>query len=384
MRADEIVYFLQEQMKFADVIGQQELCNTLERLVSEGRMPHAVLLTGIDGCGKLPVALALAHALLGGVDDGHLDKNSEHNAGLADRYVHPDLSFVYPVKKKAITTLSEMYAEEWRRQLEESSYFSFADWMEDMKCDREQPIIYEAESGEILKKMSMKSASGGRKVMIIAWADRMNDVCANKLLKLIEEPPAGTHLILITSDTSKILSTILSRTQIITVPPVKEDALKDFLIQRGVLAEKAAIVARQAKGSVTRAIQIQKGEGDELFFFDLFVMLMRRAYVRDVKEMQRWAFRMAEMPRERQKAFLEYAAGFVRENFMYNFHDPSLNYLSQSESDFSSKFARFVNERNVIPLMTEIDSAQRDIMQNVNSKMVFFDFALQMIVLLKQ
>lgn len=366
------------------MIGQTELCGQLERLCREGRIPHAMLFSGIAGCGKLPIALSLAQMLLSDAAPGQTQGNSAQSADLADRYIHPDLHFVFPVKKKKSgQTVSDMYIDEWRAQLQRSPYFEFADWMQALDCEREQPLIYEAESAEILKKLSMKSTMGGVKVMIIAWPERMNDVCSNKLLKLIEEPPAGTYILMVTEDMDRLLPTILSRTQIVRVPPVDEYQVAVMMAQRFGLEEQQALsIAHLSHGSVTAALRMMGRDNDDTRYFELFAELMRKAYMRDVKALQAWSFTMADESRERQKAFLQYAGRYVRENFMYNFRHKELNYLSAAEEKFSKNFARFINERNVIPLMRELDSAERDIVQNVNSKMVFFDLAMQMIVLL--
>ena len=372
-------------MRFREVIGQQELAGQLERLAREGRIPHAMLFTGIVGCGKLPLALALAQALLAGVAPGERMGNSEQSGDLADRYIHPDLHFVFPVKKLKQTapTLSDAYIKEWRKELERSPYFDFNDWMLAMDCDREQPLIYEAESAEIIAKLSMKSSMGGRKVMIVVWPERMNDVCANKLLKLIEEPPSMTHIFLVSDNHDRLLSTILSRTQIVRVPPVDDYQVAVMLAQRFGLDERRALeTAHLAKGSITNALHLMSTDSEDKLFFDLFVLLMRKAYVRGIRDLRDWAFQMADMSRERQKAFLQYAGRYVRENFMFNFGERDLTYLSREEKEFSQKFAQFINEQNVIPLMRELETAERDITQNVNSKMVFFDLAMQIIVLL--
>jgi len=143
-------------------------------------------------------------------------------------------------------------------------------------------------------------------------------------------------------------------------------------------------VARLAEGSYVRACAYLSTQQESAIFFDMFVLLMRLSYQRKIKDMREWSERVAEWGRERQKDFLDYCQRLVRENFIYNFHQPELTYMSREEANFSVRFARFINERNVIGIMKELDAARRDISQNVNPKMVFFDFALKMIVLLIQ
>ena len=232
-------------------------------------------------------------------------------------------------------------------------------------------------------KLANVSSQGGYRVIIIWLAEQMNEECANKLLKILEEPPAQTVFILTANEPDKLLTTILSRTQRIDFPPLSADDIAQALEQlNGLQAEDARLVARSAEGSYTRALEQVTMNADTAQFFDLFVLFMRLCYMRKIRDLYEWSQQLSSWGREKQKAFLEYAQRLVRENFMYNFHSPELNYMNRQEQDFSVNFARFINERNVIGIMEELSAAQRDIEHNVNANMVFFDFSLKMIVLL--
>lgn len=150
------------------------------------------------------------------------------------------------------------------------------------------------------------------------------------------------------------------------------------------LQEDADLLAHIAQGSYTEALRRMEQNSERQHFFDLFVQLMRHSYARRIKEMHQWALAVAELGRERQKRMLDYFQGLLRENFIYNFNQPEINYLGREEEDFSKRFAPFINERNVIGIMDELSDASRDISQNTNARMVFFDLALKMIVLLKK
>jgi DNA polymerase-3 subunit delta' len=152
----------------------------------------------------------------------------------------------------------------------------------------------------------------------------------------------------------------------------------------GIDEKEAMVMAHVAQGSYTAALKRMETENEEKMFFDLFVQLMRLSYMRRIKDMRAWSEQVSEMGRESQKRLLEYCQRLIRENFMYNFKNAELVYETTEEAAFSTNFARFVNEKNVIPIMEELSLCQRDIAQNVNPKMVFFDFALKMIVLLIQ
>jgi DNA polymerase-3 subunit delta' len=254
-----------------------------------------------------------------------------------------------------------------------------------MGAENQQAQIYVKESDEILRKLSLKSSQGGYKIMIIWLPEKMNTECSNKLLKLLEEPPQQTLFFLISEEPDKLLTTIISRTQRYQLHAIEEQSIANALIQTYGLQENDAMdIAHRSEGNFLKALEsIHLNEENQLFF-ELFVNLMRLSYQRKVREMKLWSESLAYMGRERQKQFLSYCQRMVRENFIYNFQKPGLTYLSKDEQNFAIRFAPFINEGNVIGIMNELNEAQRHIEQNVNAKMVFFDFALKMIVLLLQ
>ena len=279
--------------------------------------------------------------------------------------------------------VSDLYLREWREQLADTPYFDHLSWLRRIGVENQQSLISVAESDLILRKLSLAASQGGYKVMIIWLPEQMNAAAANKLLKILEEPPGQTVFLLVSEHPERLLSTILSRTQQIVFPALTTADLEQVLTERHHLQpDDARTVARLSTGSYVRALQEVLVHEDNAMFFDLFVLLMRLSYLRKIKDLHEWAEQVASWGRERQKNFLDYCQRLVRENFIYNFRQPELNYLNRKEADFAVNFARFINERNVIPITEEIADAQRDIEQNVNPHMVFFDFALKMIVLL--
>lgn len=393
---------------FSDVIGQEEVKQRLLHDAQEDRVPHALMLCGPRGCGKLPLALALAQYLL---CEKAASPKAEPEMGLfgemepappatepcgecrsckmVEVLSHPDLHFSFPIIKKKNSSsapICDDYLREWRDQLKKQTYFDINDWLEDMKAENQQATYYVGESDSLLRKLAIKSSQGGRRVIIIWLPERMNQETANKLLKLIEEPPSRTHFIMTCEEPDKVLGTILSRTQRITVPALTTKDIRTALITRYALPEEhAAELAHVAQGSLTEALHRMMAGNEESEFFDLFVSLMRLAYQRKIKDLRLWSEDLASRGREVQKRFLQYTQRLLRENFIFNFHrQETLNYQLKRESDFSTKFARFINERNVIKLMDEMSAAENDIEGNVNAKMVFFDFALKVIVLLIQ
>lgn len=213
----------------------------------------------------------------------------------------------------------------------------------------------------------------------------MNTSAANTLLKTLEEPTKGTLFILCSEKPEELLTTIQSRVQRIDVPPLKTDDLEQALIQRrGLDRETARQIARMSGGSYLKALRQLCSADDTQDKLAMFQDLMRNAYTVKLKELMTWTERMCAMGREEQKAYLTYMQTMVRENFMYNFGRPELNYMNPQELAFAKNFARFINERNVIGFYREFSRAQRDIGANVNSRTVLYNLALQTIILLKK
>ena len=372
-------------MKQTDVIGQQECREQLRQELIEGKIPHARLITGPAGSGKLALAISYAQALC------CKNRINGHACGTCPdciktaKFMHPDLHFAFPIIKRAGAKepVCDDFIGEWRELLAETRYFDLQDWLKMMRAENQQPIIYVKESEEIIKKLSLKSSQGGYKVVIIWLPEKMNLECSNKMLKILEEPPAETVFLLVSEEPDLLLPTILSRAQRFQIPPIEEDALTDvlkddFALQPG----DAKHIAHYAQGNFLKAMKEIHLNEEQRVYFDLFVNLMRKSYMRDIRSLKAWSEEVAGLGREKQKDFLQYTQHMVRENFIYNFHTPETIFLDGNEAQFATKFAPFINEKNVIGLMDEFEEAQYHIEQNVNAKMVFFDLALKVIVLI--
>ncbi|MBQ9215183.1 MAG: DNA polymerase III subunit delta [Prevotella sp.] len=376
-------------MDFSEVIGQKEAQERLMQMVREDRLPHAMMLCGPQGSGKLPLAVAFACYLLELPTPSGQMPTANTKAMLA-KLEHPDLHFTYPtIKLPSMSTdhkpVSDDFAKEWHELISSGLYFTMDEWMQAMGGENQQAIITAGESDELVRKLSLKSSQGGYKVSIVWLPERMNIECANKLLKLIEEPPQQTVFIMVCEEPDKLLETIRSRVQRIDIRKIDQEDIERALIeQRGINEEDAHRIARLANGNWLKALdELQVGSENELFL-DLYIMLMRLAYQRKIKDLRKWSEQMAGMGRERQKRWLSFFLRMTRENFMYNFGQEELCYMTQKEEDFAKNFARFINEKNVLPISDLANLAIRDIGQNANAKIVFFDLTLQMIVLLLQ
>ena len=368
-------------MNFEQVIGQHEVQERLMQMVSESRLPHAIMLCGPQGCGKLALAVGFACYLL---------NRTPNDEAMLAKLEHPDLHFTYPtIKLPSMSSdhkpVSDDFAQEWHELITAGPYFTMNEWLEQMGGENQQAIITAGESDDLLRKLSLKSSQGGYKVSVVWLPERMNIECANKILKLLEEPPSQTVFLMVCQEPDRLLETIRSRVQRIDIKRIADDDIREALIQkRGLTDDMASRITRMANGSWLKALEMLTTDSENELFLDQFQMLMRLAYQRKVKDLKAWSEHMAAMGREKQKRFLEYFLRLTRENFMYNFQQKELCYMTQREEDFAKNFARFINEANILSINDLVNIAIRDIGQNANAKIVFFDFALQMIVLLIQ
>lgn len=384
-------------MRFSEIIGQEDTKRQLRQAVLEGRIPHAQLFAGISGIGKLQLALAYAQYL----NCPH--RNEEDSCGTCptclqfEKLQHPDLHFVFPIVKTDEGDRCDDFVDSWRTIILENRYFDLEDWHQALGVETKQSMIYEKESGEILRKLSLKPYGNGYKVMIIWQPEKMNAASANKLLKILEEPAERTIFLLVSEQPESLLSTILSRVQTIRIPRLGTETIADALQKKGLEATKAYDIARIANGSYLAALKKADESEENKQEFSDFISLFRDAYTvgmlkdaqkkyESLKRLRQWSLDMADskIGRERQKHFLQYAQQQVRENYIRNIGKPDLNYQLEAEREFSIKFAPFIHEGNVEAIMNQLDLAERQIEQNGNAKMIFFDICLQMIVLIKK
>lgn len=358
-------------------------------MVKEGRLPHALLFCGPEGVGKMALAMAFASYLLtnsDGEDNGSIDTTNA--LAMLRKWEHPDLHFSYPTIKRSNMSsdhqpISNDFTQEWHEMIMQGTYFTMNQWMKQMGATTQQAIITGAESDELSRILALKSSQGGYKIAIIWRPERMNLTSANKLLKLLEEPPHKTIFLMVCEEPEKLLETIISRTQRIDVKRIDDDTIEQALIiQRGIDHDAAHRIARIANGSWLKALETLDTGNENREFLNMFQMLMRLCYMRNVKDLKRWSEVVSAYGREKERRMLTYFQQQVRENFIFNFQRPELNYMTLEEEGFARNFARFINEANVIEINELFEKANRDIGQNANAKVVFYDIALKLIVLL--
>lgn len=374
-------------MFFRDIIGQEEVKKRLIDSAQAGIVAHTQLFCGQGGYGTFPLALAYARYL------NCLERTGTDSCGKCascvkfNELAHPDLHFVYPIisKKEKKKEVCDDYLDEWRPFLKENLYFGLDEWLDYMDAGNSQAIIYSKESDEIIRKLSLKIYEATYRILFVWMPEKLHPTCANKLLKVIEEPPVNTVILLVSEQPDMILDTIQSRSQRINVRPIGATALKEAMIRMFSLTpDDAEYVTHIAGGDYLKALDAISVGDDKEFFLEQFKEIMRNSWARNVKGMKVMADLLASIGREKQKNFLAYCQHLIRENFIYRFQSPELNYMNGNESSFALKFSPYVNERNVIDLMEELAKAEKHITQNVNPKMVFFDLSLRITVLIKR
>jgi DNA polymerase-3 subunit delta' len=375
-------------MQFKEVVGHKEIKEKLIYTIKENRVSHAQLFLGPEGSGNLALAIAYAQYL------SCENKQEEDSCGVCPsclkfkKLVHPDLHFVFPVAtSKAITKdpVSDDYIAKWREAVIENPYFNQSRWFEIIDVENKQGIISKNESYEILRKLNLKTFESEYKTMIIWLPEKMNAFAANKLLKLIEEPPEKTLFLMVSENSEQMLTTILSRTQLVKISKIDNKSICASLCDNfGLSPEKAKDISHLANGNYFEAQNLIHSENDENYNFDQFTTLMRFAYQRKLIEIIEWVDEISRIGREKQKNFLIYAIRLVRENFMLNMQRKEIVYLTSKEYGFSEKFSQFINSENVTELYECFNKAHADISMNAYNKIVFLDMALKIIKLIKK
>ena len=372
---------------FDNIIGQKEYIASLRTAIDNNRLPHALLISGNEGSGSLALAYAAAQYLIcPHRHDGDACGQCPQCLQLG-KLQHPDVHFVFPVvrkKNQKEAPISLDYMGEWRNAFLNNHYLTLNEWTATSGEENKQAGIFVAEANNIIKTLSVKPFESDYRVMIIWLPEKMNEETANKLLKIIEEPNDMTHFFLVSQEPERIIGTIQSRVQRINLPPIADVDIQQALVSRfNCPQDKAIDYARMSHGSYVEALKLLNDDEERSFYFTKFCEMMRLSYAKKLFDMKEWSEELSGIGRERQKAYLQYAQQMIRENFIMNFNTPSLNYLNENERTFSSRFHAFVNHNNVTGIMDELALAEKDIMQNVNAKMVFFDLSLKLIMLLK-
>ncbi len=365
-------------MDFQKIIGQTFLKDYFQKVIASERVPNTQLFVGEEGVGTLPMALAFADKLLCGDNQNCQNK--------VRKFIHPDLHFIYPTVSGSIKKPdSDIFLPQWREFLTRNPYASLYDWMQFLNVPEKQGQIRVADAELILKKAAVKPYEAGYKIIIIWMVEKMNEETANKLLKILEEPPEDTKFILIAEKTDNIISTIISRCQVhrfnlIPVEEIKQELLKRFELK----PEQAVKIAVQSNGNWNKVLQFVEAHNTDDDFQKLFIAWVRTAFsaLKDkqaIRKLISWSEQIASKGRETQKQFLQFALESFRQAMLINYQAPSLVYFDFSANQFDlKKLAPFVHSNNIQDIYNAITEAIYHIERNASSKIIFLELSVNL------
>lgn len=370
-------------MKFADIIGHKGTIDSLREAVDTDHIPHAILLGGQEGIGKMRVARAFISYLY------CMDRHDGDSCGKCPaclqnaHHNNPDVHFIFP-RTGANSKNSDSFLPQWNEFLDRYSYMPKEEWARTIEAGNTVPVIYRSDASEISRTAALSSFAYRYKTYVIWMPERMQPPCANALLKILEEPFPDTLFILVSNEPDKLLPTIFSRTQRFNLKPLGEEEVARILSDSGVAYPEAQEVAALSEGNMVKAFDMA-GEGGEIREFStLFIQMMRLCYARNAASMRMLSDSVAAMGREKTARFLVYCARMTRESFIFNLHTDGLNAMTRNEYDFNVRFSPFINHKNVERIMAETERAHDDVLRNANARLVLFDFMLKLMMQLRK
>ena len=373
-------------MLFSNIIGQTERKEQLVHSIQNGRVSHAQLFLGHDGSGALPLAMAYAQLLL------CKNKTEKDSCGQcssctkSNKLIHPDIHFVYPIALSKETRMSTDVAGEWREAFLENPYLNLHDWFSHLSAENKQPVIGVEESGEILRKLSLTTYEGEFKIMIVWLPEKMNVAAANKLLKILEEPPDKTVFLLVSENEEALIRTIVSRTQLIKVNRIADEEIKLALIEKGVSSNDASRIAYLADGNFNSALKLISEKQEDNFYLHQFREWMRMCFKVDIVGMVGWVEEIAnaKVGREKQKEFLSYGMNIIRECLAGMYGDKKLLRVDGEELDFVQKLSTKLDGNICKQLSDELNEAILHIERNGSGKIIFMDLSLKCMKIVRQ
>jgi DNA polymerase-3 subunit delta' len=367
-------------MQFKEVVGQQAVKQRLLNTVNENRVSHAQLFLGPEGSGSLALAVAYAQYL------SCEDKQADDSCGVCsscrkyEKYVHPDLHFSYPffASDKNDTALS--FIEQWREALLTHPYLNLDTWRGYLEAENKQANINIAECHQIIKKLSLKPFESAYKILIL-WLPEYLDKEGNTLLKIIEEPQPNTVFLLVAQNQDQILNTILSRTQLVKIPALGYNEVRNFLIgERGVPEQTAEEVAYLSSGNMAEALNMLQHETKS--YHEAFLEWLRKCYSNKGLEMMKFVEALAKYGREGQKNFIRYGISYIREICLMLSGADNLVHLPAAEKDTAKKMAGVMTLDMAEAIGEVLEKAHYAVERNANPKILFLDVSLQIIKIL--
>lgn len=371
-------------MQFEDVIGHEELKTRLKKMIDTDRISHALMFTGNEGSGNLALALAFANYIL-----EKTSPDTESAKQKTAKLIHPDLHFCYPINStKKITgskIISKDFISEWRQALLANPYMGVSEWLAFLGIENKQGLINVNQANEVIGDLKLKPYESEFKVTLIWLPEKMNASSANKLLKILEEPPAKTLFLLVSQNPEQLLATIISRVQIINVKPIEQSALKLALIEKnGLNATEADTIARIAQGNYLEALKLVNDNEVRAFNQEMFIQWMRFLWQKEFLELMQWSETMSKVGRERLMQFFRYGLHVFRESLIMNYAEDTIAMTGGSEKGFIQKFSPYVNELNALDMVQLFEEAEYHISRNANPRILIMDLSLKMMKLVRK
>ena len=371
-------------MRFADIIGNRQVVKALSSMADSGRVAHAMLFYENDGCGALALALAYVQYLNCANPSGGDSCGECPSCRQMSRLIHPDVHFVFPVNKGPKTSddkpTSESYLTYWRELAVSNPYFLESDLQRALGIESRSGLIAVAEAKSIITKLSLTSVADGYKAVIFYLPEKMNQETANRLLKMVEEPPEKTLFLFITHAPEKVLQTIFSRCQSVRVLPLSREEVV------GTLVEKLAISPKEAEakavlsgGSVGNAMSMIGDQEDYNRYMDLFSDLMNAVVSRNLAAALECGEMMSSLDsREKQKEFCTFATDCIRKIFMTRQNLQNIAGILPQEQEFYERVASKCSDGFCTKSVSNIEKVVSMIDRNVNSKILFCDLVNRM------
>ncbi len=366
-------------MRFSEIIGHKKLKSQLIRSIESGQVAHAQLFLGPEGSPNM--ALALAYIAFLNCRNRSLEDSCGEcdSCRKIDRLIHPDLHFAFPVcatkKVSGKDVVSASFLNEWRNFLIQDSYNNATGWNNYFGGENKQLNISKEESRQIIKNLSLKAFDGQYKVMLIWLPEYMNASSANAILKILEEPPENTLFLLVSNDEKRLISTILSRTQIIQISPFSDDEINTMLVEQHFIEkEKARQIAHLVDGNINKALSLAREVEDDSH--EMFRDWMRLCYVGNLKELIQWTDKFSKMTRVSQQTLFQYGLSMMREALIASTDEMRLSRLMGEELNFATNFMKILNIDIIEEIMGQFDQAIYHLERYAHAKILFLDVSL--------
>lgn len=371
---------------FNKVIGHESLKNTLTQIIQQNTIGHAYLFIGKEGSGALPLALSFAKLMVSlppkmAFNLENIIETNEYKR--ANSLTHPDLHFIFPtIKKKDKNNLSSDFIQEFRTFIQENPYNNYYQWLQFIEAENKQGNISAEECNEIGKIVSIKPYESKYKILLI-WMPELLGKEGNKLLKLIEEPPANTIFLLIAERKELILETILSRCQIIHVPSYTATEIMDGLTNLyQTPTEQATQIAAMVEGNFNTAISMLQNQPSE--WLELIKNWLNYTLTNNVEKQLNLIEEMATLGREKQKQLLTYLLHLIELTIRIQIANNAQVFLNNDEQKFVEKLSKLISFQQKKYLVELINNNIYFIERNANAKMLFQAFSIQIFHLINK